>query len=608
MKKKTLWMLVSGVVALSLVLASCGPAVEEEEEVVTEEKEEVVTEEKEEVVTEEKEEVVTEEKEEVVAAPEEPQYGGTLSILAPQCRIEPLSWDPGDVAYTTNCHCGFYMEQLLVGDLQKGPRGENIYSFRPSAGVPEAAMRGEIAESWEVPDPLTIIFHIRKGILWQNKPGVMGARELTAHDLAFSFNRLLASPKLPSGPYDWIDSVVATDDYTLVFNGNRFYADWPYAIGWGYYVQLYPPELVDAGIDDWRNAVGSGPFMLTDYVRGSSLTYERNPNYWDTTTINGEEYQIPFVDRVFWVIMPDTSTQVAALRTGKVDINMPVSMVNAESLKETNPELAVWEHISDTGSCIGMRMDNPELPFHDRRVRRAMAMAIDYQAVIDSLYGGEGDALQFTFLEDWGEELYTPMEKLPESVRELFEYNPEEAKRLLTEAGYPDGFKTEIVSANYGTLPDLLSMYADYWSKIGIDCNIKLHEYGSFMSIWYQRKHEQMIHYTLAQASPTKVCSYHVVAENKVNSSAFDDPHARELFDRAMETIDLAKRNAIFKELNVYFLDQCPVIPVPLAYSYCFAWPWVKNYYGEISVGTLRYAPIFARIWLDQELKKEMGY
>ncbi len=104
----------------------------------------------------------------------EPQYGGTISFSR---TINPISWDVVDWTWKHGNDTGFYMEHLIMGDLQKGPRGANQYAFQDTDYIPTQFTQGELLESWEVKkDPLQLIFHLRKGVMWQEKPGVMKAR------------------------------------------------------------------------------------------------------------------------------------------------------------------------------------------------------------------------------------------------------------------------------------------------------------------------------------------------------------------------------------------------------------------------------------------------
>ncbi len=175
---------------------------------------------------------------------------------------------------------------------------------------PRSLMRGQLAESWEQPDPLTFIFNIRKGVNWHDK-APMNGRELTASDIEFNFHRYLgigsgfseASPF--EGQLPKIESVTATDASTVVFKlaepdlfaldklvNNR--------LAW-----IYPPEVIQqyGDVQDWRNLVGTGPMELTDYVEGSSITWTKNPNYWGFDE-KFPENRLPYVDEIVALIMP----------------------------------------------------------------------------------------------------------------------------------------------------------------------------------------------------------------------------------------------------------------------------------------------------------------
>jgi peptide/nickel transport system substrate-binding protein len=593
MAKRIVWVLLSCLIVAALVLTSCGP------KVVEEKKKEVVPEKKEEVTK-----PTVEEKEEVVAVKEEPKYGGTLTVLHVHCALEPATWDPADCNWIIEPFTCPYMEKLVEGDFEKyGPRGTNQFPFTDMEYVPIDYMRGYLAESWELPDDTTLIWHIRKGVYWQDRPGVMAARELTAEDVAFVKNRLIQSPKCP-GYYKNMDKATALDKYTVELKFKAYDGNWALPMSWGYFQRIYPPEVVDAGIADWRNAVGTGPFILKDYVSGASLTWEKNPNYWDTTTIDGKEYKIPFVDRMVWPIIVDESTQLAALRTGKCDIEESVSWRNEETLAETNPELIKYRYISTTGPVYACRYDVE--PFHDYRIRKALNMAIDRQAVIDSLYGGNAVLLSFPFSMEWGDKLYTPIEELSPEAQELFEYNPEKAKQLMADAGYPDGFKAEIVCTSGWV--DGVSLLADYWSVLGVELEMQVVEYGVYYAIMRGKTHKHMYAMSKGNGDPFAVLMVIGLPGQYWNPAMFDDPYFNETYEKAQAETDPDEAMKILKHLNAYIIEQAPYViqPVPYVYEYCF--PWVKNWYGEVSSSTRSPGAIHARVWLDTALKKKMGY
>ncbi|GAH73803.1 unnamed protein product, partial [marine sediment metagenome] len=244
-----------------------------------------------------------------------------------------------------------------------------------------------------------------------------------------------------------------------------------------------PRETREAGAADWRNHFGTGPFILKDWVEGSHAIYDRNPNYWDTETINGKEYPIPFIDQLVFPWILDRSTQIAALRTGQLDLMPCVEHKYKDSLIATCPDLmyrpyAIGQAMEIAfmhGTPGGEPGPLPVEPFTDIRVRKAMSMAIDRQALLDALYGGEGHMVSWPVSFNYGPLMYTPLEELPPELAEWHKYDPEAAKQLLAETAYPNGFKTEMIFRAAGELErDTASMVVDYWDKhLNIECELK---------------------------------------------------------------------------------------------------------------------------------------
>lgn len=587
MKRRIVWLVVSCLMVAALVLASCAPAAVEEEEVVP--------------PVEEEEEVV---EGEVVPAVKEPQYGGTLNFI-PLSPAEPTSWDPIEYSSAEESQfIGYYQEPLLAGDLSRGARGTNEYWFNDMYWVPDELIIGHLAETWEFTGPLTVVFHLRRGVYFPYKPGVMDTREMTADDVVFSWNRLIEHKEALGTRYEWMESVSAPDKYTAVLEMNKFSADLLYRISTRE-ASIHPPEQVDAGIKDWRNAVGTGPFMLVDYVKGSSLTYERNPNYWGKTTIDGKEYQLPFVDRFSLPFIPETSTKLAALRTGKADILERCSWEFVESLEATNPELQRIKILQGGAAVVAMREDTP--PFDDIRVRQAMNMAVDRQAVIGAQLGGEGVFLSWPFSKAWPESLYTPVDGYPEETQQMFQYNPEKARQLLAEAGYPDGFKAELLYCSLDPADaDRCSMLASYWEDIGVEAELKPMEYGAIIGLIYGKKHKHMVELAHSNSSPISIMRNVGEPGDFYNLTIFDHADWYELFLSAKAEVDLAKRRSMLKELNAYIVSSADYVILPTGYAYCYTWPWVNNYYGESNFASRNRGLILATVWLDLDMKEEM--
>lgn len=547
-----------------------------------------------------------------VLAAEKVQTGGTLTFADMFPRQNPLTWDNADWNWRHAYDTGYYIEHLLVGDLQKGPRGAKKFTFQNSGdNLPADCLRGELVEKWEVKKkPLRIVFNLRKGIMWQEKPGVMKAREFVADDIVYSMNRLKSSRKATPHYYDFIDRLEAKDRYTVIAHLKGWNAEWPYYIGYGYYDGIQSPEQEKApgGGAQWTNACGTGPFMLEEYKSGHSTIYKKNVNYWDSDIIHGQKYKLPLLDKVVSMFIKDPSTQLTALRTGKLDMVMRLSDREMKELKKTTPELIWSKYLDINSSYIALRMDRK--PFNDVRVRRAINMAIDRNKLATTFSGGESERVMIPYPPS-AKTVYTSLDKLPPTARELFTYNPEKAQKLLVQAGYPDGFsfKCTYGGSNSETI-DYLSMIAAQLLKVGVIMELDVMNYASALSKMTKKVHENGYLISATQGTPLAFIRKTFLTGQTWNASMMSDPHIDKTWNRLATdaTLKQQQRDDELKKLGIYIMEQAPMIFLDSAYNYCARWPWVKNYYGELRVGAHRVSPIIARIWIDQELKKKMGY
>jgi peptide/nickel transport system substrate-binding protein len=542
-----------------------------------------------------------------VQAEEKPQYGGTLQVATMNRALSVLTWDPADWNWKNNHDTGQFYEQLFSGDLSKAKRNGGKYPFYADAWLPSDAVRGELAESWEMKEnPLRIEVKLRKGIMFPEKPGVMQSRELVADDVVFSYNRLDKSPKKIATYFDHIEKVEATDKYTVVFSLKSYNAEWDYRFGWGYYSAIYPKEVVDAGATNWKNLNGTGPFMLTDFVQGNANTYSKNPIYWDKEKIGGTEFKLPFVDKLIYRNIKDEATATTALRTGKLDIMELVRWSDMEELKKSVPQLKWSKWLSMNGQFLAMRVDTK--PFDDIRVRRALNLAVDKQEIVKAYYNGHAELFSYPQHPDYTG-YYEPLSAMPESVKELFTYNPDKAKKLLAEAGLAKGFTFKVqVCSCQPDHQDLLPLIAAYLERVNVKLEIQPMEYGAFLSAMTSKTNAPGYLMNNGHTNPTTTIRKSFVTGQVWNPSQWADPAYDKKMEVAYQERDETKRQAELKEMTIEILDKAPYIWLPTPYLYTAWWPWVKNYGGELRVGAVRPGPIYARIWIDQEMKTKMGF
>jgi len=417
---------------------------------------------------------------------------------------------------------------------------------------------------------------------------------------------------------NWMGTITATDRYTVtipVREGYKVYADWAYFFFWGWYGTIVPPELVGEDSADWRNYVGAGvgAWRLTDYVDGGFAAYERNPDYWDTTIIDGIEYSLPFADELMYPIMPDLAVQLAAVRTGAVDIWMKVPWVYEETLAASNPELVKWEVPSWSYFNVKLQLSVP--PYDDIRVRKALNMAIDRFALIEGVYGGHGTPYSWLYPKSLPS-IHVPIEERPEEIQEIYEYNPEGARQLIAEyladEGYPEDFKIE-TSMAVRTHPgeaDIASFLKDAWAEIGIEVELMVAETPAWTNyIRLEPPGNQMIGWTAS--NPTELSGLALYWSPYELWGAFtkwNDPVFDEGYVTLNITADADEQNILFKLLADRVIEEAVSVFVPTPNQLRYAQPWVKNYFGEAMSNYVTSIDLLNLTWLDQDLKAEMGY
>lgn len=540
------------------------------------------------------------------ADPGMPRYGGTLTVASELSTVSIAAWDPGDWHWKVN-HDALYLDHLFVGDLGKSTAGGAAFDLGSGAWLPDGALKGELAESWEVIEvPLSIVVRLRKGIMWPARPGIMASRELVAGDVLFSFQRLRESPRATRGYYDYIERVEARDPHTVVFHLKALNSEWARRFGYGLYCGILPSEVGGLGRLTWENAVGTGPFSIESYREGSAYIYARNPLYWGSASFGGEAHKLPFIDRLVYPVAKDPAIVQAGFRTGKIDILRNIPWQAVEALKKTSPQLLWNRHLDSSGTFIALRMDAP--PFDKLAVRKAVNLAVNRREIIEKYYGGDAELFNYPMSSNW-RGYYQPLEAMPPGVSELFTHSPERARQLLREAGYPHGFAFDVqVSGSNSEHLNLLTLVAGYLEKVGVRLNIKPMEYGSFVGVLKNGRHAAGYMITRSHLTPVSTLARQFSSKIFWNASRYNDPKLDQQIRAAEYSRDESYRIRTVRAMTEDVLAQAPFILLPTHYEYQAWWPWVKNYDGEWYAGPVRPGPIYAQVWIDQEMKKAMGF
>ena len=348
-----------------------------------------------------------------------------------------------------------------------------------------------LAESWDISDDgLEYTFHLRQGVKFHN------GNDFTAEDVAYTFHRMLTveggvntefidqikgADELLAGETDTLEGVEVVDDYTIKVTLKEPFAGFLASIS-SPGVSIYDSEATEAAGDqfgmDPAVTVGTGPFEFSSWSFNNQLVLTRNEDFWKGAS---------GLPGVVIKIIPDTETQSMMFESGELDIlDLDYAADSVDRFTETYPDQIVQ------GPRVGIvyfTMNFNKEPFQDVRVRKAVQMSIDRQAILDALYGGRGQVEQGIF--PHGLIGFNP-------DQEEIKYDPEAAKALLAEAGYADGFDMEIAadSSASDTMTMALEIVSDQLAEVGIRAEIKNYdestwletrksgELGSFMSTW----------------------------------------------------------------------------------------------------------------------------
>ncbi|MEE8418807.1 MAG: ABC transporter substrate-binding protein [Dehalococcoidales bacterium] len=637
MKKNFTMILVSCLIALSFVVVACGQAADTD---VTRGPGIVVSEEEKEkeAVEEEEKEAVEEEEEEEVVDPTRPRYGGTITV---RTNVDPSCCDSAAGHMMAGALIlGYSHEQLLDFDWARGKAlgGTGEFDVR-AVSAPEGYMGPGLVESVEITAPGVWVFQVRQNMHWQpvDNPGgdIMGGRLVTMDDILSSYDRMIhgegsAMQRLqPRVANAMVFEQTGPWELTVLTPVQPITAQWWVLEGGGFAI-LQPTDIIEqfGNIDDWRMQVGTGPWMLTDYVASSQATYIRNPIYYLENPIGpGKGDQLPYADKLRRLVIPDGSTTFAALRTGKLDVLGGAGVPREDALQiiSTAPGIEYNSYLPSgfgAGKAVNFNFTDPTKPWaltdNGRKVRQALMLATDYDSIVNDLYDGEAQMEMILTDPNFEGVGYVPLDELDQSVQDLFSYDVAKAKALMAEAGYPDGFKAKVLVPTVpGVRADEVSLLAGMWDAIGVELDIEVTDATALTSMVTRTFDWDDMIYGTAGTSPgsfafslyTYVGYYRgdnrLQFASRLDENAPEDPIIEGYFDTMSENL-YTNWPAVYEaveQLRPYLIEQAFKIPFPTPLVYTLWWPWLKNTGGMGEAGVnIKY------FWVDQDLKKSMGY
>ncbi|HRW13630.1 ABC transporter substrate-binding protein [Amaricoccus sp.] len=388
---------------------------------------------------------------------------------------------------------------------------------------PDGAVLPALAESWEIaPDGLSWVFNLREGVSFHD------GLPFTAEDVVFSFDRAMAedSTNAQKQLFDGINEVTAIDDTTVEIGLDAPKGSLLFNLAWGDAVIVSPASAET----NKSNPVGTGPFRFSNWVQGDRIELVRNEDYWGAK---------PALEKVTFKFISDPTAAFAAMMAGDLDAfpNYPAPENLAQF--EADPRFSVI--VGSTEGETILAMNNARPPFDDIRVRRAIAHAIDRQAIIDGAMFGYGTPIGSHF---------APHSPAYEDLTAESAYDPELAKALLAEAGYPDGFSTTLTLPPPSYARRGGEIVASQLRAVGIEAEIVNVEWAQWLEQVFTNKD-----FGLTIVSHTEPMDIGIYARKDYYFGS-DDPVMRALMLGLDATADEAERSEILRAAQERVADR----------------------------------------------------
>ncbi|PIE69271.1 MAG: hypothetical protein CSA21_03190 [Deltaproteobacteria bacterium] len=447
----------------------------------------------------------------------------TIATDAPPKSMNPHAYS-SDANYS-------YMSNFFDGLLQRKP--------------PEGKLEPALATAWKRIDPLTWEFKLRKGVKFHN------GNDFNAEDVKFTFERM-KDPKY-SKFLNFGNSIAAIetpDDYTVIFTTVKPVPWFAETMHQNFIVDKESSLEREDG-DYNTKPIGTGAYIFDEWVKGSYLRMHANEDYWEGAPKYKHVEMRPIVEE---------ATRFAALAGKQVDIVNGVPL----TLYERISKMADVETINrPSRRCIYLHVSNkPGTPFADKRVRQALAYAIDEDEIIDKVM--HGHATKSAQIPDQATIGYNP------DIKRL-EYNPEMAKKLLAEAGYPDGFEITIAGPNDRYINDekICEAIAKYLAKVGLKVNLDVKPKSIFFDELTEFKHPFYLigwfdgSYDFGRSAEKLLHTWNKErGMGGYNGAVYSNPEIDKLIIESSSIIDRGEREKALQKINEMAMEEVAYIPL----------------------------------------------
>ncbi len=397
-----------------------------------------------------------------------------------------------------------------------------------------------LADKWEIPDPLTYVFHLHPGVKFHN------GSPLTARDVKWTFDSLLAGKirSTKSAAYRLVDRVEARDDLTVIFHLKEPFATLLWNLSDGA-IGIVPSGSLGEISD---HPIGSGPFRFVSAEPDKEVILERNENYW------GQKARL---ERVRFAIVPDMTTRALELRKGTADIAINSLTPDMVVTLQKEPALSVLRAPGTVLQYMGFNCRDPILK--DVRVRQALAYAIDRRPMLDYLWRGLAQpAASILPPQSWAYSADVP----------TYNYDPEHARQLLDSAGYPAiggvRFHLTMKTSTDENTRLMVAVLQQQLRQVQIQLDIRTYEFGTFFADVSRGAFQFYSLRWIGGNEDPDIFEYAFHSSkftpNGANRSFYSNPQVDRLIDQARSELDQGKRKQFYAQIQRILAEDLPSI------------------------------------------------
>ncbi len=529
------------------------------------------------------------------AAPAAQSTGATAAAGTPK---------PGGnlVVYVTSNYPLDTQKVSAAAQVVPGSAMSRIFQFKTdtnAATITDHVPQPDLGMSAESPDAITWTIKLRPDAKFHNVAPVNG-HAVEAEDIKATFQRALdpatASPN--RGQLNMLDAsqITAPDKQTVVFKLNYQYAPFRSLLASPAYSWIFPREVLAGAYDPSKTVIGSGPWIPDNLQPDVAYTFKRNAAWHGSP--------LPYADTLKMAVLTDSSSWLAQFTSGAIDEMDIQNLYDVPTVRQQNPKATVIKVASYNAYPLYFQMGDPTAPVYDIRVRRALSMAIDRQAIAKAIYNGDGEQIVYVpgYMGRWS----LHVDKLDAETQGYLKYNPTEAKKLLAAAGQPN-LQVRLVNPFYSlgnpSIAKQVEVINGAFNTIGIKSTILNGDYNKdFVDAghgWRQGYFDKDMVIFGASSSYTEADDWlysYFHSKSTSNQEHLNDPKYDAMVDRERTLVNDDERVKAIYEIQQYLAQQMYAPSTIGNPAYRAIQPRVQNYCFSDSLG--KSTEMYARIWL----------